>query len=343
MYTLIVEVEKAANHQLPLLLPVIAVYDPSSSIDWISQSFINELENIVPKRSNLTRRGSHPVVNGDAGCILIEWSCEALGRFAEPRTFFVAPQAKFKIIFGSESRSARARSSVSCDCYDDILERRLEDGIYSAETYSLSFYQGIRNGTLVRLKRLLGDDKDKKSNISLQELEAWLQFVTQSFSQTEKLLLSSASLEKSVDPATPQMSYASAAFDAINIYDASSNVSSLFEDHDLDKENFGTASYIHAFPGFDTPFAVKKWIDQPAGADPFSPEPILFVQPRKRPAIKMRHVNQESNTRQESRSTAAKLADVKKLADEYWTWDPEKGAWKHYDKGQSEPEWYDPP
>lgn len=356
MYGFIVEVERAANYALQPI-PIIAILDISSPIDWISQSFVDELEKALLKPSKIVRRGAHPEVNGVAGCVLLEWSCKALGCMAEPRIFFVAPHAKFKVIFGSESKTPRILKTAQCTCYVESLGQISTQSVCSREKGPDFFYWGIQHGILIQLKQLSRDKEHSNSDISVEELEAWLKHVTGTSLQTKKLPHSSRDNDEAREyrfDLNGILSSTRFLMDGFTLDEASisdndsikvprllevnSNSGQEGQVNSLSRKSCWSIFYAPSLTTPEQPFAIEEWVNQPVGAE-------LNLS-------KSTHLQRVPDPRQEIRRikgvkvgglTAAEIADQERLIRGYWEWDAKKKNYKHLDIQTGKINWYDSP
>jgi len=286
----------------------------------------------------------------EAPCIIIRWTCGKLGQYGVEGTFFIEPKAHFKILFGcgydfiqrpllteqigrfpSRYTGRKGRKALS----DQTLPEQVAD----------SFRQGIENGTLLLLKRMLQLSGKRFSSVTLADVEVELEYVCAIYSSTDRILSSDFTDDDSSH-------IPSSAGDFFNSIEISSIRSSETDLHDygytesantpVSGDPYRSNSLIEelrAKRGLHAPYGLEGWYSQDVSEEP---QPFLSraIQPRITPF----YFNRVSklNLKQQQALAAAKAAAEKETRD-YWQWDEAAKNYKHYDEGSSDPVWYNPP
>lgn len=334
---------------MPKEIPIIALCDSGSRTNWVSSKFLEDLERSFSTNLKLSSRSSH-WKGSEARRINIRWTCGKLGQHSAEGTFFIEPKAKFKILFGcgyeiKPDLMPAERSSRLPSRYTSRKGKKLYKGQGLPTEVTESFRQGIDNGTLIRLKRMpqLSDSGD---SVSLAELEVELEYSYDIHSVTDRAL-SSDSIED--DDASYILSSTRQALSSIEISSVRGSETDIDDYAYTESANTSLWEYPHrgnslnerlrAERGVHLPYSLQGWFGQDVCEEP---QPFIsrIIQPRRAPFYFNRCT--KLGLKQQKALAAAKTIAEKATRD-YWQWDEEAKNYKHYDKGSSEPIWYNPP
>ncbi|KAH8685799.1 hypothetical protein BGZ60DRAFT_426268 [Tricladium varicosporioides] len=372
IYAFIVEIkiEQATKaEEPPHAVPVIALCDPESSVNWASQKLVEYLSIYGEEYRKRPHRGQT-----EKSHIRIHWSCGRLGLHSQQDRFCIKPDAGFKIMFGcAYSTRPASRQSLSrirlqnrqSSASQRQTETRLSDEVIQR------FHRGMEDGTLLRLKRNLPYVSDEGSARTIEELEAELEYVFDSFVQTDRVLDSTEEVpphytHSSVDnmPRSPQTITSSSQIPRASVPIPSSSGDSILDF----SEHFSTLSSATSVSDFPysrkrasyslaetiegdkltqshnpySLYSIADWIDQPPNEDPWvlrtitqehTPEPEVQ-------SLGIRRCTELGDEKRQILDRARAIAE--KEAGAYWIWDEEVQQYKHYDEGCADPVWYNP-
>jgi hypothetical protein len=349
IYAFIVEVVQAANCSIEREVPVIALCDAESPTNWVSSDFLEDLErsgshiSTALKSSNFRkprhRKGS------EAPRITIRWTCGKLGQYAVEGTFVVEPKAQFKILFGCGypfdlAPRQTARIANFPQCYTSRKEKTVQSEQSFSERVAEGFRQGIEDGTLLRLRRMPPVSQKRASFVSIETLEVELHYLSTSSSTIDSALSSDSAYDDTSScfmsltgdlPNDPNYVYSTEIDDSRYSYPYAESTNTSISD----------SPYRHFSRRREegSPSSLDIWYNQEVCEDPL-PLVSRMIQP-KRARFPLNRCNNPTPEEQQALDEARAAAE--QAAREYWIWDKEANNYKHYDEGNSEPVWYNPP
>ena len=349
IFGFIVEVKQAADYFMPRGLPVIALCDTGSPTNWISSKFVQDLERSVSTNLKLSSRSSARK-GSEAPHIQIRWTCEKLGQYSTEGKFFIEPKAHFKILFGCGYESKpnilpTERISRFPSHYSSRKGKRIARDQDRSEQLADAFRRGVQDGTLLLLKRLPQSPEKRLLSVSLADLEAELDYMCAIDSLTDRALgsdfmdvdspyfpPSAIDLREPIELASI---HGSETDTDSHVYTESANTSCS----DDPRGNYSLTSRLRVERGTYRPYSLENYLHQDICEEPHS-FVSQMIQPRTTPFHFTRY--RKLNSKQQQVLAAAKAA-AEKTTREYWIWDDAAKNYKHYDEGNSEPVWYNPP
>ncbi|KAH8685796.1 hypothetical protein BGZ60DRAFT_101530 [Tricladium varicosporioides] len=353
IFAFIIEIERAADLSMPRAVPIIALCDPRSQANWVSQNLVDYLAKYshdLKSKGGFFRR-----MHSDGVHINIRWSCEKLGQYSEERTFFIEPKAQFKILFGHEYVEPEpVRIPKSFNPSSSTWSKRSSvESLASNRTVS-SFQRGIEDGTLLKLRKMPYFTHDNTSHISVKDAEAELEYIYAIHAQTEVALSTDskdlfqtpeilptiiANSTSSADSfMTDREEYAGTMSTNTTLSDDRYNgnrhsYSRTLSDH-LRHERNPYCVPKHSIQG---PWGISSWFEQPISEEP---QPLLSRIVDQSTESLDTHLGslKLSDARSERLKEARALAE--KEANNYWIWDKDVGNYKHFDEGCADPVWY---
>jgi len=346
IYAFIVEVVQAANCSIEREVPVIALCDAESSTNWVSSGFLEDLERSASHTSTALifsnfRKPRHRK-ESEAPRITIRWTCGKLGQNSAEGIFVVEPKAQFKILFGCGYPFDLApRQTASISNFPPRFTSRKENTIQGEQSFSESvaegFRQGIEDGTLLRLRRMPPVSQKSTSFVSIETLEVELHHLTTSSSTIDSALSSDSAYDDTSScltgglPNDPNFLYGTETDDSRYSYPYAESINTSISD--------GPYRHTSRRREEGSPSSLEIWYNQEACEDPL-PLVSRMIQPR-RARFPLKRCNTPSPEEQQALDEARAAAE--RAAREYWIWDKEANNYKHYDEGNSEPVWYNPP
>jgi hypothetical protein len=124
--------------------------------------------------------------NDSERTISLDWEYKALGRYQQRTVFTIAPEARFRVLFGPENNENGQTQQP------DLFENRIKSGELKTEIPKISFQQGIEEGIMQRVALAsasvaeLEEEEPAAQIFSLAELEPQLDADTGQYYHLDK-------------------------------------------------------------------------------------------------------------------------------------------------------------
>ncbi|EPE28546.1 hypothetical protein GLAREA_09667 [Glarea lozoyensis ATCC 20868] len=365
IFALVIEIRHAAGLSLPDGIPVIALCDFENSQNWVSRGLVEYLSSKITGAPT-----HHPQL--DHGLVKIRWNCERLKQYDQEGSFLVEAKAKFKIVFGCGHMKrgghiiSTSRSFPSSNSTRLFQSRRSKTDPFLSNEVTRAFHEGVKSGTLLRLKQVPSVILNQTLCDSVEELEKSLEFVSTSNNLVEQALTISdgqtldehmAELTNLIPTFPPVVAHSSGDSDTTELseYTLLSTNTSLSTGSPQIKQ-IPRLSLLGRHPdvSLSGPEAqgdpLYDWQNQSTFDDPArwfcSQIPESKYENSSRSASSAKgSATPRTATLDETAQLVLEEAGI--VADHetslYWTWDKDAHRYKHFDEGCEEPVWYCPP
>jgi len=335
--------QEADDLAIPRPFPVIALCDLGSQTNWISQKFLNNLaETISTDFKPTSRRGRA----GGVSHINIRWTCQKLEQISEVGTFYIEPNAHFNILFGCgyEIRTDPKRRIFSLPSpYGTAKQKRNRASQLSlSKGAAESFRRGTEDGTLLPLKPTPSFSTDGLF-MTIAELEPELKHVYGSFTTTEELLSSIDDAQRN----PPYVGSSTMNLPSRNTEIPSSRGSTVTDnDERFSCVSTNTSLSEELYKSHNTSERLSR---ERCGSGPLEGWFGQSIHEEPQPLLSRMLQSQRRFTRIKEVSSSprqlfpAERESLNKTWESYWQWDEEAKNYKHFDEGNAEPVWYNPP